>query len=653
MSAWGSDEDNKLIDAALEKLQRAGVSSEIANYSLRALGGSAKNSAELAGILTQAEMNALRPLANMGGIKVPGGTSLGSKIWNGELGLESNPLHRYMLDSEAMGPYGPKTTLQASLGIADDPRLKLPKYQEKPHVINRDNAGYINWLRNGQESKAGADVGKAAAVGGALGGMSFRKDPMAGLKENIGDIQGSIAEAIRKAQEAALGSYPTGDSSGSSYGESGTIPGSMVSMPDIPAPPSFSFKRNDFSKEADEMAAKAYNPQFAAIDQAQKNAQSSYSRSDQIVSGLYDQLVQDINTDKAATGTRYDQAATGAQGQAQGLAGAIGDTYDKAAAQEAAMMKKLGIEARAGDVFAGGTADQARQQSAALQSGRDSSDYYNQQKQGNMDYLGNLANAERTQGTVEREGLLNDLNNVLKDYDQQRLGLKGEQMQNAQDLGFKLSDNDLNLQQMNYGVTQDQYGNAMQQAQMQIGVDTTNAGLSQQQYAMEQAQRESNLRNQQDAWKMRYQMQQERAAGEAAAREAQIEQQRYDQEWDLKQAKHELDTASTGQQIEKSRWEMSQPGKGAQGGAGGGLEFGNADPVTQVVTQIANVDPVNAKKIYGLIQEATKSPYIRNMSLPDFMQAVKNTAQANGLNPMAVEAGAASYWNEFLRKPGG
>src|SRR5690242_4072848 len=226
----------------------------------------------------------------------------------------------------------------------------------------------------------------------------------------------------------------------------GGMPG--LDLPQFQAP---QFQIRDFTDQANQQAASAYGPQYAAIDAAKQTQQGQYQRSDKIVAGLYQNLVDSLAKRAVETKDQYQQAGEQQKAATSDLQKEIADTYNSSAQQQAALMGQLGIQEAAPAVLKQGTGDSNFQQGQAALQGNAQGNAIAQQGQGQQDYARNVQNAEETQGTVAREGLLHDLSTVLAQYDQQRLGIAGDQSRTALDLAQNLSNQDFQLQQANYG----------------------------------------------------------------------------------------------------------------------------------------------------------------------------------------------------------
>ena len=205
----------------------------------------------------------------------------------------------------------------------------------------------------------------------------------------------------------------------------------------------------DFTGQANDLASQAYGPLYDAIQQGKVNATGQYNTSDTVVKGLYDKLVADTKASGANQAQQYDAASTEAAARAKALQDRQAQVYGDTANTQTALLERLGQQQAAPQVISGGLQEQAFQQSQAAQQGDAQQQFYQAGKQNSNDFTTGTANAQNTQGTVAREGLVRDLASVLGQYDQQTLGAKSQQATTALDLANQLSNRDLQVQTAN------------------------------------------------------------------------------------------------------------------------------------------------------------------------------------------------------------
>jgi len=347
------------------------------------------------------------------------------------------------------------------------------------------------------------------------------------------------------------------------------------------------------------MAASAYGPMYAALQQGKQNATGQYNTSDAVVKGLYDKLGAEIAASGAKQQQGYADAGTAAANRYSELQKQIGSNYQAAADQEGQMLQQQGLQQAAGDTLPD---DRAFAQNQAATTGAAQQDYYAQQGQAEGDYFAKLGVAGSTEGNVQRQGLVKDLANVLNQYDQQNLTLQGQQSQSAQDIAMRLSDQDFQTQQANAGLQSDAYNTNLGLAQIQNQISNQGYNNQYQQYRDQVG--DSQFNRQQDA------------------REQEIQGQ--------------LALAVADQQ--------SKAG-------GNGLEFNQLPAPQQVVTQADQLSgDGKGQDYYNLANDFMngKSPDAYNTQT--FSSAVAAEAAKRGLNPAIALSVAASYWQRIMNR---
>jgi len=367
----------------------------------------------------------------------------------------------------------------------------------------------------------------------------------------------------------------------------------------------------DFTGEANQLAEQAYGPLFQAIAQGKTNAQGQYNTSDTVVKGLYDKLVQDTQQSGVAQGQQYDQASTEAAARAKALQDRQAQVYGESANTQTALLERLGQQQAAPQVIAGGLQEQAFQQSQAAQQGDAQQQYYQAGKQNANDYTTGIANAQNTQGTVAREGLVRDLASVLSQYDQQALSGKSQQANTALDLANQLSSRDLQVQTAN--------------ASNQMGAAQMNQSAQQQALAAQQAAYQNAYGQQRDA----------RSDFES------------DRNYGLQENQFKLDAASAQAQ--------AQAKLGGTTGGGfipiGQQGFDTQSAPQQVIAQADSIDPGRGQEYIGLFNSLVQSMQGNlEHSVSDFASMAADAAQKNGLSPAAAYAAAASYWKKIMNR---
>ena len=92
------------------------------------------------------------------------------------------------------------------------------------------------------------------------------------------------------------------------------------------------------------MAAEAFAPLLASLDQSKVNIGQQGERTRKILSGLYENMVSDIAETAAQTAGQYTAQQGEAAGRDQALQGQIAGGYDKGQQGITDMAQQLGLE---------------------------------------------------------------------------------------------------------------------------------------------------------------------------------------------------------------------------------------------------------------------------------------------------------------------
>lgn len=466
------------------------------------------------------------------------------------------------------------------------------------------NAGFLNLFRNSIPGRAQKNplfnIGRGARR--ALGGPASAFRTGSAITRRLG---GSIAKPGRDFGEKAQGRIiREAQEPGEDFGE----------YPEFTPP---QIEMRDFTGQGQQIAGSIYAPQFAAIDSASKGAQQQYGRSDKVIEGLYRNLVDSIAQRQVATDKQYGQAVAGEKAGGQKLVQDIGNTYKASQNQQADLMAKLGLEEAAPDTLTRGTEDQAYQQSMAQRASQSQQQALGTMRQGQADYSKNIQNASQTQGTVSRENLLNDLSQVLRMYDQQRMGVTSDQSNAAMEIANRLSDRDLDVQRMQYGAYGDSYDANVRR--YESGRDQYNQGRN---YT---AGLESDRRQQANL-----------------DRDYELDLSKYQTDLATQQAKLQMEQAAAGQ--DESQTDVS-----------------DLDPVSRIIEQTdRQYGPGTGPQYYDFVDQYMRSlsgkgvsfaeRYALNPSL--FLMEVSDAAQQKGLNPRVAQAVAQGYFQMLRRSSG-
>ena len=455
--------------------------------------------------------------------------------------------------------------------------------------LNQSQGAQLSGARKAPD--AGSSVGNRQNLLNKLSDAlnSFKR--ISGVYQNAKDTrQPAVENTSHSGGLDSLGEFPTGG---------GITP---YSAPEI--------SMRDFTGQANDLAAQAYGPLFQAIEAGKTNAQGQYNTSDQVVKGLYDKLVSDTQASGVQQGQQYDQASQEAAGRAKALQDRQGQVYGESANTQTALLERLGQQQSAPQVIAGGLQEQAFQQSQAAQQGDAQQQYYQAGKQNANDYTTGVANAQNTQGTVAREGLVRDLASVLSSFDNQALSGKSQQANTALDLANQLSSRDLQVQTAN--------------ASNQMGAAQLNQSAEQQALAAQQA-----------AYQNAYSQQRDRRSDFES-----------DRNFELQDSQFRLDQAGA-----------QAKANAAQGSAGGGYipigeqGFDSQSAPQQVVAQANSIDPGRGPEYLGLFNLIiSQGLNLDQTNMQQFASLAAKQAASSGLSQAAAFAAAASYWKKVMNR---
>jgi hypothetical protein len=385
------------------------------------------------------------------------------------------------------------------------------------------------------------------------------------------------------------------------------------------------------------MAAAAYSPQYAAIDSGEAQAQSNYNVAKQVVTGLYDKMGVHIADNTTAQNANYDTNKAASATNATNAQNAINSTYTMAQNQVGDLLQKLGAgSAAAAAVLPQGAADQAKAVATSANLGQAQANSLDTQKQAFDTSQTGMSQANDVNQTAAVGDLGNQLANVNNQWENQRLNLAGSQSQEALGLGTQLSNQDLQLQQLNYGAAQDTYNNQVAainaaNALAQTGYQNQITGQS----AAAQAQA-AGIAAALDAAKFQYGIQSDTNSLDEKKREFDAT---YGLDTQKAAASNTTDLARIG--IEKQI---------ADQGAGKNI----TDPTAKWMNNIginlqsSGLDPNQAQAYASLIQSLA-TQYSDKINNPRQFQAmIAAAADQMGLNASIAMAAAADYYNSPL-----
>lgn len=349
-------------------------------------------------------------------------------------------------------------------------------------VSNPFNLGTIPNVLSNPPSKPGISLRDKLSGPVPFGGVPAQRAPVAAPKPSSGVIYGSPEYWAQQNKPAPVSRPPaqtiplrpggaTGDVLPKGQGPvASQIPGmpqfpglppavdpgpaipfpEAPPFPDAPAYPEINVPDlviRDFLDKAKQQYADAYAPLYQSIDIGKQNAADSQHNSDQVIAGLYSGLAQDFNNSGVAQAQQYKDAGVQSQAVAQALQNKIGDIYGGGNQQTNDFAASLGQAPAGQEVTANNNGERQFQQAEAATSGANQQNFYNQGAANAQNYNTQMAGAANTEGAGRRSDLVKQLNDVLSQYDQQKLGYKSEEAQGAIQQSNVLSAKDLETQQ--------------------------------------------------------------------------------------------------------------------------------------------------------------------------------------------------------------
>jgi hypothetical protein len=439
-------------------------------------------------------------------------------------------------------------------------------------------------------------------------------------------------------------------------------------FPDAPSYPEINVPDlvvRDFLDKAKQQYAEAYAPLYQALDIGKQNATGNQQHSDAVIKGLYEGLANDFNAAGVAQSQQYKQSGQESQAVAQALQNKIGDIYGGGDQQTSDFAASLGQAPAGQEAVAQGNGERQFQQAEAATSGANQQNFYNQGAANAQNYNTQMAGAANTEGAGRRSDLVKQLNDVLSQYDQQKLGYKSEEAQGAIQQSNVLSRQDLETQQnrinnilseagINDSRIASAYSAAIQAYEAKYGYnkDVFNAQTGQQQsdLARRDAARQEiigqNTAVYNDQMARRDAQMAAIAAAQKAAAEAQqtgIENSQKDAQIlaQLREAGLMPDPNNEGQYIPITSGASGAPVPGTP-------EFKDASSGAQFIAMVNQMDPTaNGQKYLDFFNEfmSKHDPAQFNPQSLSFQAAQE--AEGAGLNAQIVSKMAPNFWSLF------
>ena len=539
---------------------------------------------------------------------------------------------------------------------------------QDPYYGTNQAADVINGLVGGISGKlfSPGTVQNAGVAESAPGQFLKQPDyPVANATGAFGNTGVQSAGGVEGSVGAGTGGMGAG---GSAYQN----PYSPVALPTAPAP--YQYKANDFTNQANQMAASAYAPGYSALDLENQQNQKNFDYASQMVGGLYNQMGVDIGNNTQAMNKNYDMATQLANQNAASTANTIGNTYSSSQNQVADLLKSLGADPGTSTALLGNAGgEQAYQQNTANVAGQAQDNALAAQKVAAQQYQIGEQQANASEGAVQQQDLLQQLSGQNNAEQQQRLNLASSQAQQALGLGTTLSAQDMALQQAQAGEQQNAFQNQLglanagnQNYQWGVGIGQT---ADQNAIGNQLAMRQLLDTEGQNTFSNQMAIQQAAAAAQAAQYAAQykawqdsiankqfgitsgIQQQNADTaqiaqqlagQRDLNTATYQTGLLSEAQQKEAAA-EAAANLKNSQFGGPMGVLINDTAKYTGGDTNLAQK--------YAQLAADTASKNVYN-DPREFAKAVATAALSNNLDPAIAQNAAYEYYDSPMALPG-
>jgi hypothetical protein len=233
-------------------------------------------------------------------------------------------------------------------------------------------------------------------------------------------------------------------------------------------------KEVNYQKEA----RKIYEPTLDYLDVQDKRVRTRATNNDKSLNNLFSGLASDIEKQSGAINQQYGQAINTVRGATRQGKQDVSKNYDAAAAEQARMMKSLGIEAAAPDVLKGGTEDEAFFQSLIQSAGTGSENFLTSENAGALDYNRAQAGITRQEGLQARTDNKTQLGDILGQLAGKKVDLRQTINEQAQSMQQAAAAQQLEAQKQAAAALQQDRAFAMQNAQ--FGLQQQQFGLAQQ-----------------------------------------------------------------------------------------------------------------------------------------------------------------------------
>lgn len=177
----------------------------------------------------------------------------------------------------------------------------------------------------------------------------------------------------------------------------------------------------------DDMARQEFQAQFALLDQLAKQAQDRYAVANKDTGNMYEALAQSTAAQVPVSQQQYAASGDAIKNAYQGATDSVQKGSSQSLDQIGELLGRLGIQQAAPTVMAQ-TQDQLNKSLADIaQRSQGAQNLNTTLGQNQSDYLTRSVSTERQAGANAQADLTRQLQNILSDYDNKRLGLQGDQ----------------------------------------------------------------------------------------------------------------------------------------------------------------------------------------------------------------------------------
>jgi hypothetical protein len=367
-------------------------------------------------------------------------------------------------------------------------------------------------------------------------------------------------------------------------GEPPPFPGAPA-YPDINLP-EFVDRSAEMEAKARAAYAAAYAPLYQSLEMGKTNATQNQQRSDQVIAGLYAGLANDFNT----------------SGQ-----------------QQAQQYQQKGQESQA--------------------SGANQQNFYNQGAANAQNYNSQMAGAANTEGASRRSDLVQQLNNVLSQFDQQKLGYQSQEAVGAIQQGNVLTQRDADQQQQ-------RINNILQTTGIQDSRTAAAASAAIQAWEAQYGAQKDQYGAQRDAFNDQVAQRDAQLAALTAAQKDAYQKSEDERKNRQTETGLIIDANKAGGTIDPTTGQVSFPGTTDEPVTPlpGTPEFDDQPAATKITIMGDQLDPGRGNEYLDFFYEFMRTHDPINFNAQNFSDQVAEEAGKRGLNRRVASQLAPEFW---------